>query len=250
MTLGQMNQARLLIFFGMLFVVGPVSNAADVTFFDGDFAASEWTLVERHYLAADTEIRRFVIGGNPDVFLSVENTGGHRDSQTHAFYFKDGATYDPAVLGAISQIDYSEDSRFLSNQGFTDSRVQAFSLGIRQTGATYFVPNRGSSHLTNSTTEWITTPLSYLSAEEFWLVDEVGNVDVNMHPDFSVTGDEIQFGFFRGNSAGGSTSYSIESAIDNWTVSVQTTAVPEPSSVFALVSACGAVFLRRKKRSK
>lgn len=234
--------------FFLLTAIGFPANATEVAFFDGEFAQADWTLVERHFLTAGTEIRRFPIDGNPDAFLSVENRGGHRDSTTNSFYFKVGATYHPAIQGEILQIDYSEDSRFLANSGLTNSRIQAFSLGILQSGETYFVPNDGSEHLTNPTSEWTTTPLTFRNANEFWSVDSNGVVDVNAHPDFSATGEEIQLGFYRGNSAGGSTSYSIDSAIDNWSVTITTVAVPEPSVLGLLGFASLATLLRRVRR--
>ncbi|MEO1528976.1 MAG: PEP-CTERM sorting domain-containing protein [Planctomycetota bacterium] len=244
-----MKSARLATLFCTFLFTASLLSAAEVTFFDGDFEDAEWTLVERHFLSAGTEIRRFTTGGNPDAYLSIANRGNDRASQTQAFYFKNDALFDPGTQGAISQINYAEDSRFITNGGFTNSRIQAFSLGVRQAGLTYFIPNGGDG-ITHDGTDWDTKPLTILDSDEFWLANADGSIDVNSHPDFSVNGDEIQFGFFRANSAGGSPSYVIESAIDNWSVAVQTTAVPEPSSIAVISSVVATCVLRRRKRAK
>ena len=90
---------------------------------------------------------------------------------------------------------------------------------------------------------WYTLAQSGLLASNFALITGQ-TVDASSHPDFSASGSVMQFGLtnriFVNDSIQG-----IVQEVDNW--SVETTAVPEPSSL-AVLGLLSMAFLRRRIR--
>ena len=128
------------------------------------------------------------------------------------------ATYDPAVHGAISEIDYRED--FIEiNPPFTGAEIGVGFL-LRQ-DAEYFVACQGALGYTT----WTPCEVTGLTAADF--LSRSG-----AHPDFSASAAPIHLGYFRTNSATpGYPPFITEHGIDNWIVTITPIAetVPPPA---------------------
>jgi hypothetical protein len=120
----------------------------------------------------------------------VNGTGVVTILTTHIFT---GTSYDPAERGAINAIDYREYGIILSFPvpdafSTTQSALMQGGRVFRSTPFARFIA-------ANSTHEWETKSLSPLDATDYVAVDGSGD-----HPDFSINGDPIYFGFTRTNA--------------------------------------------------
>jgi hypothetical protein len=216
---------------GLLAVSGamtapPVRAAGTITFSDQDFNAGDWGLIEFAVGGGTTSVTRETSEGNPGAYRQITNTVPTPSSGGYATVFgiqlRADATYDPAVRGAIDSVDYSEDATLLSgfNQG------QATGPALRQDGHFYLV--RGLlTPVSECLGTWCPRGLANLHQQDFILVvggspaDPAGFFDETSHPDFSDTGSEIKFGFYRANGVvypdGG---YTIVGGIDNWSITL------------------------------
>lgn len=237
----------------VLGAVGPVQARADVTYSDGTFNDSAWTLVS-------TGVGN---GGNPGVatagqIASGGNTGSYRRvtlninaaipgsySTVVGISLATGAVYTPATQGGIGSLDFSEDARV------SPSALGATAAGYvaRQAGNYYFTP-----YFLVTSSAW-THDTMHIAAADFGLFTSSPNIvnpDFSQHPDFTTAGAPLQFGFVRVNSNdfnGGS--YQNSSDTDNWSVTVNTAQTPEPGALALLAGASStglALFLRRRHR--
>ena len=91
---------------------------------------------------------------------------------------------------------------------------------------------------------WGTNARNGIVATDLFLIDSLGNFDPSRNPDFTASGGEMQFGFWRANGSGTSASgtFNYETGIDNWSV---TLVVPSPGAL-ALVGLAGLIGRRRR----
>lgn len=190
------------------------SFALTTIFDDAEFPTSAWIAVK----ALDTTFGQqgtvsavqLLSGGNPDAFRLMEHN--HTTGQLGVAHLFSGAIYDPSIRGPISSVSYAFDIRALS-LGSTAGIL--FRPLLYQNGS-FFTVNL--TNLVSQTNMWVTRAHTGLVASSFC---KIGNCFVK--PDFSATGSVIQFGFFSYTSSPGPTNRS-EFAIDNWSVSIQSTA--------------------------
>jgi len=167
-------------------------------------------------------------------------------------------TYDPAVSGAISTINYSEDAACTSG---CFGSGQSTGPALRQGGNYYvYIP----SIITGPGAGFANHSASGISAANFGLVavTTAGQLaDPAVHPNFSASGLPIQFGFLRANgSSNGGSGYTLAAAIDNWQTSIFALAPPSVATgvptlgemplvaLASLMVLVGLVYLRRTRR--
>lgn len=197
------------------------------TFFDGDFAESDWVMtLFTKGVGGSSGMTRQATGGNPDAFASIRNQvfdGGSTTAQIFALYLKSSASWNPGTQGRIMGVTFSQDTKLINGSGVG----QGGSLVIYQGGRFFTAGSFGCPE-----TDWTTkTSDGTLTAADFRLVDPFG-VDFGGAgtPDFSRGAAPVVFGFGRSNSqSGGGAGTTQIVGTDNWTVNI--IAGVNPSSV-------------------
>ena len=177
-----------------------VRTYSDRTFNNADWTTS-YTYVGNGGTATASQVKK---GGSPGAFRQITDTVADA-SFFYVFNANRKAIYDPAKLGAITSINYSESNKLISGFG----QGQGTGPAILQNGKIYMTIART---LITPNAKWTKGSLSNLTAADFT------TIDTGEHPDFSQTAAPMQFGFYRGNSA--TFSYTISAAIDNWVLKV------------------------------
>lgn len=191
-----------------------------ITFSDSIFNDSDWELVP--WMSGNggtTAAKQEVSGGNPGTFRSIVNhvnTAAVDNSNIFGFNFRRGASYNPSKQGAIASINYSEDSILI--EGFGEG--QATGPALKQNGKLFFTAPPNSLIIPNNI--WATQEKLNLQAEDFRTPESPDE-----HPDFSIYGSIIEFGFFRANTAT-LNGYAIAAGIDNWYISIIPTIQARP----------------------
>lgn len=210
------------------------SAAADVTFTDTEFTASNWGFETAILGAGGTSTPSQVAGGNPGNARQLTNVvnGGGTIFGFSRFGTTTSTRYDPASQGAILSVDWSIDSRWLSGIG---GQGQLIALGIKQGTVTYIA----DSDITGSSGNWITHGAITLTAADFQPLTSGPVID------FSATAAPLRFGFIVGNSSTGA-GYGNTVMYDNFGVTVHSV----PASMSACAAAMGlAAGLRRRRKS-
>lgn len=217
-----------------------------VVFFDGVFNNSDWSLTTiTNAGGAGSIVGAFQmpVGGNPNQYRIIRNflSINGANSAVVGVHMNNFAFYNPGS-GAITQINYSEDSKNFVNQG---GNGQGSGCVIVQGGRTYLQRNPILVMPYSGYSNWTANPAGGLVASDFYEIDIAGNIFAGNNPDFSISGGVMQFGFWRGNSSGNVTSgtFNTECGIDNWRVEV----IPSPSGAAALAGA-GLFAMRRRRR--
>jgi len=179
-----------------------VRTYSDRTFNNADWTTS-YTYVGNGGTATAAQVKK---GGSPGSFRQITDTVADA-SFFYVFNANRKAVYNPAQLGAITSINYSESNKLISGFG----QGQGTGPAILQNGKIYLTTART---LITPNAKWTKGSLSNLTAADFT------TIDTGETPDFSQTAAPIQFGFYRGNSA--TFSYTISAAIDNWVLKVNT----------------------------
>lgn len=225
-------------------VLVSASSASAVTFFDGIFNNSDWaltTILNTNAAGSSANGLQFLSGGNPNEYRRIRNQllVSSPTGILHGFHMNTTVSYDPSNQGAITTIDYSEDSiNFVNAPG----NGQGSGLAIIQNGR-YFRTSAALVMPFANFNTWQPNALLGLTAASFWEVDPgTGNLIAGT-PDFSASGTVMQLGFWRGNSNNGS--INTDCGIDNW--HVQINQVPAPGAA-ALLGAGGLMAMRRRRR--
>jgi len=187
-------------------------------FADGNFAPANWKIIPVTVGSGGAQTAaRAVKGGHPGAYRIVYNTvytaTGGVGSVMYGFNEYKKGSYNPAKKGAITSINYSEDSLLISGFG----QGQATGAAVIQNGVVYFdtglvTPNRSWTHQAQKS----------ITAANFTASD------LKSHPDFSQTGAPMTFGFYRANSAG--SQYTIVAAIDNFSLTIKSAkTIPKPT---------------------
>ncbi len=223
------------------------SSASAVTFLDGIFNNTDWTLTaitNAGGAGSFTNGFQMPVGGNANQYRIIRNTLNINgaNSAIVGVHMNNTAFYNPGS-GAISIINYSEDSKNFLNQG---GNGQGSGCAIIQGGRTYLQRNPILVMPYATFNTWQANPAGGLVASDFYEIDNAGNIFAGNNPDFSISGGLMQFGFWRGNSSGSATSGTLntECGIDNWSVNIVT--VPTPGSV-ALAGLGGLLTVRRRR---
>ncbi len=224
---------------------GLASNASAVTFFDGVFNNADWSLTTTlNTNAAGSSVNglQFLTGGNPNEYRRIRNqlTVSSPTGILHGFHMNVTAFYDPSSQGAITSIDYSEDSINFVNQ---NGNGQGSGLAIIQNGRLY----RTSAALImpfSSFSTWQPNAQPGLTPASFWEVDPSTGMVIAGSPDFSASGTVMQLGFWRGNSNNGS--INTECGIDNWHVQINQVPAPGAAALLGL----GTLVMARRRRTR
>ena len=148
------------------------------------------------------------------------------------------AFYTPSSQGAITFINYSEDSiNFMPAQA---GNGQGTGLVINQNGINYILRNPLLVMPAVGFTTWNPNNAPSILAADMWELTNTGILISTSNPDYSASGTIMQLGFWRGNSA--NQNINTDCGIDNWHVDI----VPTPGSL-ALVGLGGLVAARRRR---
>ncbi len=205
---------------------------ADVTFSDTEFANSGWGLDTITVGAGGTSVGTQTSGGNPGFGRQVTNniTIGGEVYGLHRYGTTTATRYEPILSGAITSVDFTIDSKFISGIGGLGHGI---ALGAKQGSAVY----RAGFDTTGNTGLWETHASSGSTAASF--------VSLNGGPaiDFSATGAPIRFGFLVSNGAVNET-YNNVVLYDNFRVVIHN--VPAPTGV-AVLGLGGLAACRRRR---
>ncbi len=242
-ALGSGFARRLAVPAALIAAAVATQAASAAVYFDGIFNDSDWTLTS---ITNATGVGSFgaafqmPVGGNPNEYRIIRHNLVVSDPGNGAYtgvHIKPTATYDPGSQGAISYIDYSEDSiNFLSQVG----NGQGSGLAIYQGGKYYIQRNPILVMPYSGFSSWAANIANGLLATDLYEIDNTGFINSGSNPDFSASGGVMQLGFWRGNSGNGS--YNTECGIDNWNVNI----VPAPGAL-ALVGMGGLLASRRRR---
>lgn len=198
-----------------------VTAAPAVSFSDGDFAASAWSVraivTPEHSGAAFSESRP-VAGGHPDAFLSVTYQIPAAPGSVRLLHTSSAAVYDPAAQGAVYVIDFSVDCRKLSFTG-----VIAELLPMIEPGSRRYVPTalNGDARALCFDPDWRSLSVASVAAGEFMLVDGPACNAGEACPEFSRQGLPIRLGFAASASLQASQSTDpVVQGIDGWKATV------------------------------
>ncbi len=222
------------------------TQARPVVFFDGIFNNSDWSLnsiTNANGVGSSALGFQVLTGGNPNEYRRIRNnnvisgpSGALIGMHLNALSF-----YNPSSSGAISFINYSEDSiNFLPTQA---GNGQGTGLLIFQSGKYYTLRTPTLVMPGPTYAVWTANSAPGTVASSYWEITPSGNILPFSNPDFSASGSLMQFGFWRGNS--GNSSYQTDCGIDNWRVEIAQ--VPTPGSL-GLLAAGGALAVRRRRR--
>ena len=220
----------------------PITHAT-VVFSDGDFNLADWQSTKYYWgNGGSVTLSQIASGGNPGKFLEVDlylQNAGPDWSVVYGSHLRNGATYDPAIQGAIQAIDYTINYMNLQTIGVG----MDFAMTLKQDGNTYHNFREQSGTVPG----WKTEADFGLQASSFGLMIPISYsfiVDFSQNPDFSDSGSPIEFGLATWRAHTESDNPAIENVgFDNWSVTVHP--VPEPAA-FTLM-ALGGLLLKKRK---
>lgn len=201
-------------------VLPPLPGAGGPTLFtDATFTPTDWsltTITNASGTGSTVTATQFAGTGNPGQFRNVQHNllvGTPGNGAVIGFHMKAGATYNPSTQGAITSINYSEDSKNFINQV---GDGQAAGLAILQNGKFYRQVSPPLVIPYTSFSNWAANVSSGVLASGLVEITGAGLQIPTSHPDFSASGPLMQFGFCRSNSNNGN--FQTSCGIDNWRV--------------------------------
>ena len=228
------------------------TQAATITFSDSTFNNEDWKLTPLIYGSAVENA--YQIASSNNQFRLIVNTLYPDPNGSFSFILgfnqRIGAVYNPQLQGAISSIDYSENSILFSQSIYG----QATGLALKQNQKIYIARVGATQEYS-----WTTKSANNLQQSNFSFA---GNATEN--PDFSSTGTPIELGFFRANSTcAGCGGYTMVAGIDNWSVKInqdesqpvpeptdESQPVPEPTTVLSGLAFSAFIAKMRMKRKR
>ena len=197
------------------------AQADSVVITDTDFVGPQWSSLAGDFLEqndcghSDTRSNsRQTSGGTPGAYLRLNLTVGAAFgpcfvlSQGQAFHAFTGITYNPAVDGAITSLDYSDSRRLDPASGnYTN---EFFRPALKQ-GSQIFV--FASVFPGSTTSTWSNISLPNLTAANF-------RSAFSAHPDFSASGAPIQFGVYQAGQTAPTSTTNIIHNLDNFRVDI------------------------------
>ncbi len=220
--------------------------AASASYFDGVFNPWDWneiTFTNSIGVGSTSSAFQMLVGGNLDEYRQV-NLGLVASAPGGAVFSLNvnaNAFYNPGTQGAITFIDYSEDSiNLLDNSG----DGQGSGLLVIQNGTIYIQRNPILVMPHPAFSLWAQNAAPGLVAGDLWEIMPNGFLDSTSNPDFSAAGGVMQLGFWRGASSGNAVGdFSRLAGIDNWSVRI----VPTPGALLMLAPA-GLLTCSRRRR--
>jgi hypothetical protein len=205
----------------LLLVLAARADAAP-PFTDGAFVPTNWEVVVFSFKFSGgphpggTVTATQETGGYPGTMRRVANSivaapAADDYSSTWGVHLRSGAVWDPMTQGPIATLDYDEDASLFAPSG--DGQLTG--LALLQDGVVYVYPVGVTPDVA-----WTHKSKAGITAANLYELNNTGQV-FSSHPDFSASGDQIQFGFLRANRNGlGGSAYTLAGAIDNWSVRV------------------------------
>lgn len=209
----------------------PLVAAQPIVFSDGTFNDADWSIdrVTATGTAATPTGVQVSSGGNPGEFRRAGHNSFNRQLVT--WHMRSGATYVPAVSGALASIDFSVDIRAVQNLAGVNIGV---SLAIEQGGNYYYQP---FTFLINNSASWATRTIT-LTASDFGQYPSI-----SLRPDFSAGAAPLHFGLAFSNDNANNLATRIVD-VDNW----QATLRPVPTPGSAGLVMLGALLGTRRRR--
>jgi hypothetical protein len=239
--------ARIHVSAAVLSLLALAGSAHGATYFDGVFNGADWalaTVTNAAGVGSGGVGFQVPAGGNPNEYRRIQHSlivGPPLNGAIFTFHININANYNPSTQGAITSIDYSEDSINFTPDTIVPGAGQAAGLLIIQNGKYYrqqspffVMPYSGFSN-------WAPNIATGLLAADFAEVTNTGIIMISSNPDFSAAGTNMQLGFWRGNSGNGG--YNTDCGIDNWRVTI----VPAPGAA-ALLGLSGLMVAGGRRR--
>jgi hypothetical protein len=180
---------------------------------DGTFTPSNWTsfkiLDTTQGQSATYTIQTPPTGGNPNAYR--ETTHNYSTGAIAVGHLNVLAVHNPAVE-PIYAVSFSADLAHLTNPPPPFGAV-GYRVLIRQFQAWY-----ASISMDTYFPQWQSYALNNLVAADFTLFAGAGT----LHPDFTSTGQLLEFGYITANSVGQTPSITRTSGIDNWKIVAKT----------------------------
>jgi hypothetical protein len=213
-------------------VMATISVArAQIIYSDGDFNPSNWTFGTSLTMGSGGSVNRATSGGNPGSYLRLTLSMSSGEGQVGIWGLNSAAVYNPATQGAIESIALSEDILEIGSP-------HAGGAVLMQNGLLYY-----RFTYIASGPSWITLSGGPGTATDYVLYPSPDNGITSPHPDFSILGAPITFGFYRNIGGTALTDFSTTAGLDNWKTTVNV--VPEPSVVHLIAATAIALVAAR-----
>ena len=192
-----------------------------VVFSDGDFQTSDWAVsavVEPAQGGPTYTTARVATGGHPGAFQEAGYVLSSTPSSVMLLHRALPAAYDPATLGAIYRVDFSEDCSGLS------SDYLPYTVPLIQQGDRWYVANSRARRTCPSATWQAVGVRSSLSEQDFVLVKGPACGSGESCPDFSAGSAAIGLGLASAAQLSSGlppdTTAHFAHGFDNWKVTV------------------------------
>jgi hypothetical protein len=211
------------------------ARAQTVVFVDGEFNTADWSFGTILTPGAGASANRSSSGGNVGSYLRLTLSMSAGDGAAKVWGLNTTSIYAPSTQGAIESIAYAEDVLEMGSP-------QASGAVLSQNGLLYY---RFTDVAAGSS--WTTYNAPPATASDYTIFSGQSNGTNRVHPDFSVDGDPITFGFYRDIGGTALTDFTTISGLDNWTTTVNV--VPEPSTdALLLFSGAASIYALKRRR--